>query len=103
MANSKYYCLSDRVKEFKTGYLIVQDTLFQIDKNNLVEYWTLESSKLEDKVIEARKKAELSSKTRIYFDDEEYFSADSIICNDGLIEEPLSEDEESMAEYFFNH
>lgn len=103
MAKNKYYCLSDRMKEFKTGYLIVQDTLFQFDKNMLVDYWELESSKVEDKVAEAREVADLSPRTRIYYDDEGCFSADAIICNNGLIEEPLTEDEESLAKYFFDH
>lgn len=103
MANTKYYCLSERNSEFKTGYLIVQNSLFQIEDSNLIESWELDGNQLEDKVAEAREKAGLSSRKRVYYDDEGYFSEDSIICNNGLVEDSLSEDEESFVEYQTNH
>ena len=31
MANNKYYCLSERRSDFKSGYLIIGNTLFQFE------------------------------------------------------------------------
>ena len=104
MANSKYYCLSERRTDFKSGYLIIGNTLFQFENGMLYEDWELSGKTIEEKVAEARKAAEISERKRIYYDDQGYYNEDAVLMEGGLNYcDELSEDEQSLAEYWQNH
>ena len=104
MTKNNYYCLSERHTDLKSGYLIIGNTLFQFENKILYNSWELSSEKIEDKVEEARKVAEISKRKRVYYDDEGYYNEDAVLMEGGLnYDDELSEDEESLAEYFFNH
>ena len=104
MANSKYYCLCERMTDFQSGYLIIVNTLFQFENGILYDDWELSGKTREEKVAEARKAAEISERKRIYYDDEGYYNADAVLMEGGLDYcDELSEDEQSLAEYWQNH
>ena len=104
MANNKYYCLSERMSDFKSVYLIIGNTLFQFENGILYEDWELSGNTIEEKVAEARKVAEISERKRIYYDDQGYYNEDAVLMEGGLNYcDELSEDEQSLAEYWQNH
>ena len=104
MANNKYYCLSERRYDFKSGYLIIGNTLFQFENGMLYDDWELSGENIKEKVAEARKAAEISERKRIYYDDQGYYNEDAVLMEGGLNYcDDLSEDEQSLAEYWQNH
>ena len=55
-------------------------------------------------MAEARKAAEISERKRIYYDDQGYYNEDAVLMEGGLNYcDELSEDEQSLAEYWQNH
>jgi len=84
MAKDNYTCLSDRIQPFKTGYLIVGNTLFEVKRGVVYEYWQLAGRTLEKKLKEAREVAELSKKKKIYYDDEKVFD-ESYLQDEGIL------------------
>ncbi len=106
--SSKYTLLSE-LDHFRTGYIIIDDTLFRIDKGTVSESWDLECIDIDSKVAEARKVAELSNRIRIVVDDEGYYDA-AIVSDEGelltaseswsRLSEEEQDDYDSFAEYF---
>ena len=71
MAVSKNFKnLSELQSEFKTGYIIVDNSLFEVDDGTIVGSWDLEKRGIGNKAAEARELAELSNRKRIVYDDE---------------------------------
>ena len=107
MTSKKYINLSG-LNSFKTGYIIIGNTLFSIDKLNVDDWWELTSEKVEDKVVEARALAELDNRTRIVVDDEEIYDED-IVNDEGMLftayeaYERMSPEEQEDCESFIEH
>lgn len=100
---NNFHGLSEREGELKKGYLILDDTLLELDKGMIVDTWTLSGATIEEKVEEAREKAELSNRKWIYYDDVGYYNLDMVLDEGGLVSPfdiPLTEDEKSLIEYF---
>lgn len=98
--------LSDREKKLKNGYVIVDDTLFQLENSLVCDSWDLEGESIEEKDKDARKKAEISNRKTIYYDDENCYDKYLIMDEGRLVspfDRPMSEDEKSYCEYCANH
>lgn len=96
----------DYEEPFEDGYVIVEDTLFEVEKSHIASSWDLSGDTLEEKVKDAIEKAELSSNTIIYYDDENYYDKNLIMDEGRFVspfDVPTSEDEESFCEYCANH
>ena len=103
---SNFHGLSEREGELKNGFLIIDDTLLELDNGMIVDTWELEGKTIEEKEKEAREKAELSNRKWIYYDDVGYYNIDIVLDEGGLVstfDVPLTEEAESLIEYFTNH
>ena len=103
--------LSD-LSHFNTGFIIIEDKLFHVDGGTVQDSWELQSRTLKGKIIEARKVAELSAKTRIVYDDDDVYSAD-VVSDEGSLttysesyyrdSEEDRDDYDSLCEYYLSH
>lgn len=109
MKTNKYTSLSELDYHFRTGYIIIDNTLFLLNGGFVSDSWELESTEIDDKVAEARAVAELSTRKRIVVDDENCYNADTVSDEGELITESESwarlleeerDDYDSFAEYF---
>lgn len=102
MAKYNYICLSE-TDDFTDGYIIVGSTLFEVRNLNIDESWELSGDSIKDKVKSARELAELSDDVEIVYDEDNIYSED-ILHDEGRLctafDTPLTDDEESLIEYF---
>ena len=90
-------------ESFESGFVIVEDTLFEVSNSIIVNDWELSGNTIEEKVEDAIVKAELSEEIVIYYDDEGYYNKDVIISEGRFVSPadiPMTENEESYCEYF---
>lgn len=109
--STNYEYLSD-LSHFNTGYIIIEDKLFQVDDGTVQDSWELQSKTLRGKVKEAREVAELSVRTRIVYDDDDVYSAD-VVSDEGTLvtytesyfrdSEEDQDDYDSLCEYYLIH
>lgn len=103
MGKNKYSLFSDRLEPVDNGYIIVENTLFEVRNFNIEDSWEVTGESIEEKVDCARKVADIPKNVDVVYDDEGTYSAD-IIHDEGKLctafDIMLSEDEESLIEYF---
>ena len=90
-------------ESFESGFVIVEDTLFEVSNSIIVNDWELSGNTIEEKVEDAIVKAELSEDIVIYYDDEGYYNKDVIISEGRFVSTsdiPMTENEESYCKYF---
>jgi hypothetical protein len=80
--SNKYENLSELQREFRSGHIIVEETLFEVDKGNVVDSWDLSGGSPEKMAAEARQVADLSNHKRIVYDDEGIYDA-NIVADEG--------------------
>ena len=103
---NNYFGLSEEEAVLTYGYVIVEDMLFEVENSRIVDEWDLSGDTIEEMVKDAIEKAELSSNTIIYYDDENYYDKNLIMDEGRFVspfDVPTSEDEESFFEYCANH
>ena len=107
--SKKYVLLSELDKKFRSGNIIVENTLFVVDKGAIEDSYELSDGTIEEKVEESRILADLSNRSKIVVDDIDYYSADVILDEGELITafesySRLSEEEQddldSFEEYY---
>lgn len=95
----------DYEENFRNGYVIVEDTLFEIENSIVVDYWDLSGETIEEKVKDAREQADIDESERIYYDSEGCYS-ELVIMDEGRLvsafDIQMSEDEESLVEHFMD-
>jgi len=109
--STNYEYLSD-LSHFNTGYIIIDDRLFQVEDGTIQYWWELESKTLRAKVMEARVLAELSERTRIVYDDDDVYNAE-VVSDEGFLAtysdsyERMSpedqDDYDSFCDYLLSH
>ena len=96
----------DYEEAFEDGYVIVEDTLFEVENSCISDSWDLSGKTIEEKVKDARKQADLNEDEMIYCDDENRFDKNIILDEGRLVtpfDVPMSDDEKSFCEYCANH
>lgn len=110
--SSEYTPLEALMHPLRTGNIIVEDTLFQIEKGTVIDSYQLTGKTFGEKVQDARIQAELGNRKRIVVDTEGVYDADTIADEGELItideafgrmSEEDRDDYESLAEYFASH
>lgn len=103
-----YVLLSELNRRFRSGNIIVENTLFVVDKGSIEDYYELSDGTIEEKVEESRILADLSNRSKIVVDDINYYSADVILDEGELITASesysrLSEEEQDDFDSFAEH
>lgn len=106
--SGKYENLSELQHNFRSGYIIVEGTLFEVDKGTVVDSWDLSGGTPEAMAAEARQVAELSNTKRVVYDDEGIYSADTIADEGDLVTpfeayERMDEEEQDDYDSFIEH
>lgn len=96
----------DYEEPFEDGYVIVEDTLFEVEKSHIASSWDLSGDTLEEKVKDARNQAELDEDETVYYDNEKNYDKNVILDEGRFVtpfDVPMSDDEKSFCEYYANH
>lgn len=80
--SGKYEALDELQHDFRSGHIIVGETLFEVDKGTIVDSWDLKGGSNEEMARQAREAADLSNRKRVVIDTEGVYDAD-IISDEG--------------------
>lgn len=112
MKSSNYTRLEDLSSKFHTGYIIVDNTLFHVDRGLVVDSYRIYGRTIEAKVRDARTQAELGNRRLVVVDTNGMYSEVTIRNEGELITtyeafDRLSKEEQDdvngLLEYFMNH
>lgn len=110
--SNNYQNFSELPTNFRSGYLIVRDVLFEVDKGTITGSWDLESITPSAKARESREVAELSNRKRIVYDDEHVYDPETLLDEGELLTNQEAydrmspedkDDYDSFDEYWMNH
>lgn len=106
--SGNYDNLSELPNGFRTGHIIIDETLFEVDKGTIVDSWDLSGGTPEQMAAEARKVAELSNHKRIVYDDEGIYDPNIVSDEGDLVTahesyERLSPEEQDDYDSFAEH
>lgn len=110
--SSAYTPLDELTHSFRTGNIIIGNTLFQVEKGTVTDFYPISGKTISEKVQDARSQADLGNRKRIVVDTEEVYNEDTVADEGELITvdeafERMSEEDrddyESFAEYFASH
>ncbi|MBQ3407793.1 MAG: hypothetical protein IJH12_01130 [Clostridia bacterium] len=100
--SGKYEALEDLQYGFKSGHIIVGETLFGVDKGTIVDSWDLKGGPPEEMAKQAREVADLSNRHRIVIDTEGVYD-ENIIADEGELLTPYESyermDDEEKEDY----
>ena len=82
VVSSKYDELDELQHTFRSGHIIVGQTLFEVDKGTIVGSWDLEDGTPEQMAQQAREVAELSNRHRIVIDTKGVYD-ENIVADEG--------------------
>lgn len=97
---------SEMLYDFKTGYIIVENTLYQVVNEEIIESWSISGCTWDEKLQSAYEEAELDEDINIVCDVDEYYQEDILDEYGKLItafDIVTSEDDDSYAEYCNDH
>ena len=80
--SGKFEALEDLQHPFRTGHIVVDETLFAIEKGTVVDSWDLKGGTPEEMAKQAREVADLSNRQRVVIDTEGVYNAD-IVADEG--------------------
>ena len=109
VVSGKYEELDELQNGFRSGHIIVGETLFEVDKGTIVDSWDLKGGSPEEMAKQAREAADLSNRHRIVIDTEGVYNED-IVADEGELltaqesydrMDPEEQDDfDSLAEHF---
>lgn len=80
--SGKFAYLDELQHDFTSGHIIIDETLFEVDKGNIVGSWDLQGGTPEEMAKQAREVADLSNRKRIVYDSEGVYDS-NIVSDEG--------------------